>query len=120
MAQREAEKLRREFDSVGSRQGPCFPPDLKERATRWIAEQRASGATAAEVATALGLAVGTVLRWSSGVRARPTRSSSRALVPVVVVPDSVATRTVDVVSPSGFRAEGLSIAEAAALLKVLG
>jgi transposase-like protein len=119
MAQREAEKLRREFESVASRQGPCFPADLKERATRWIVEQRASGVTAAELATELGLAAGTVLRWSRGVSARATRSS-RALVPVVVVPDSDATRTVNVVSPSGFRAEGLSIAEAAALLKALG
>jgi transposase-like protein len=118
MAQREAEKLRRELESVTSRQGPCFPRDLKERATRWIVEQRASGATAAELATELGLAAGTVLRWSHDVSAGHTRS--RALIPVVVVPDSAAARTVNVVSPSGFRIEGLSIAEAAALLRVLG
>ena len=117
MAQREAEKLRRELESVTSRQGACFPGDLKERATRWIVEQRASGVTAAELATTLGLAAGTVLRWSRGVHAGPTRS--RALVPVVVVPDPVMARTVDVVSPSGFRVEDLSIAEAAALLKAL-
>jgi len=117
MAQREAEKLRREFEGVTSRQGPCFRCDLKERATRWIVEQRATGVTAAELATALGLAAGTVLRWSRDVSAGPTRS--RALVPVVVIPDSVVVRTVTVVSPSGFRAEGLSIAEAAALLKAL-
>jgi transposase-like protein len=118
MAQREAEKLRREFESVTTRQGRCFPPDLKQRATRWIVEQRAAGVTAAELATELGLAAGTILRWSHGVSTRATRPS-RALVPVVVVPDSLANRTVDVVSPSGFRAEGLSIAEAAALLKAL-
>ena len=118
MAQREAEKLRRELETVTSRQGPCFPRDLKERVARWIVEQRASGVTAAELATTLGLAAGTVLRWSRDIGAAPARS--RALVPVVVVPDAGAARTVSVVSPSGFRIEGVSIAEAAALLKALG
>lgn len=45
---------------------------------------------------------------------------STSLVPVEVVPDPVATRTVSIVSPSGFRVEGLSLLEAATLLKTLG
>jgi transposase-like protein len=116
MAQRDAEKLRRELDRVEGRQGRCFPPELKLRAARWIAERRASGARVAEIAAELGLAEGTVLRWSRGAKPAP----SRALVPVEVVPDPVAARTVTAVSPSGFRIDGLSLLEAAALLRAVG
>lgn len=116
MAQREAAKLRRELDRVEGRQGRCFPPELKVRAARWIAERRAGGAPVAEIAAELGLAEATVLRWSSATK--PTRT--RALVPVEVVPDPVAAHTVSIVSPSGFRVDGLSLLEAAALLRALG
>jgi hypothetical protein len=114
MAQHEAVALRRELDRVTSRQGRCFPDDLKRRTAEWIAQQRAAGRTVAELASELGLAAGTALRWSSETRGR------RALVPVEIVPDASAVRTVAVVSPSGFRLEGLSVAEAATLLRALG
>ena len=112
MSQRTAERLRRELDGVKGRRGPCFPRDLKVRASAWLAERRAAGATVAELATELGLASGTVLRWS----ARP----SRALVPVEIVAEPIAASSMSIVSPSGFRIEGLSFAEAVALLKALG
>lgn len=115
MAQREAAKLRRELDRVEGRQGRCFPPELKLRAGRWIAERRAGGDRVADIAAELGLAEGTVLRWSGEAKPAPTR----ALVPVEVVPDPAA-RTVSIVSPSGFRVDGLSLLEAAALLRALG
>ena len=114
MAQREAEHLRRELDRVGARRGPCFSEDLKRRATAWIVKRRAAGVRVAEVAAELGLAQGTVLSWSA--RARATHS----LVPVEVVTEPSAEKTVSVVSPSGFRIEGLSLLEAAALLRAVG
>jgi len=115
MAQREAERLRRELDGVAGRQGRCFSRDLKERVTRWIVERRAAGSTVEELAVELGLARGTVLRWSADAKP-PTR----ALVPVQVVPDPIAPHSVSVVSPSGFRVDGLSFAEAVTLLRALG
>ena len=114
MAQREADGLRRELDRVGGRRGPCFTPDLKQRATAWIVKRRAEGMTVAELASELGLASGTVLKWSAGAK------SARALVPVEVVEDRNSARTVSIVSPAGFRVEGLSLFEAAALLRALG
>lgn len=116
MAQREAEKLRRELDSVQGRQGRCFPRDLKARTATWIAGRRACGATVAELAAELGLAAGTVMRWSNGSKPAPTR----ALVPIEVMPDRIVERMLSVVSPSGFRIDGLSLAEAVALLRALG
>jgi hypothetical protein len=114
MAQREAEILRRELDRVGGRRGACFSADLKRRATAWIVQRRAAGMTVASVASELGLAPGTVLKWSAQSQA------ARALVAVEVVADRSSERTVSVVSPSGFCVEGLSLVEAAALLRALG
>lgn len=115
MSQRAAEKLRRELDGVKGRSGPCFPGDLKARTAAWIAERRAAGAAVAELAAALGLSSGTVLRWST-----PTTQRSRALVPVEIVAEPIATSSMSIVSPSGFRIEGLSFADAVAFLKALG
>jgi hypothetical protein len=108
----EAEKLRRELSKVSKRRGPCFPPDLKKRVSGWLAERRVAGAPVAELAAELGLARGTILRWSAGAPEKQTR----ALVPVEVV----AERTLSVSSPSGFRIDGLSFTEAVALLRALG
>jgi hypothetical protein len=107
----EARILRRELDRIGTRRGPCVPPELRARATAWIAEQRADGRTVADLASELGIAVGTVLRWSNGI--------VRAIVPVHVVPDEPSA-SVAVVSPSGFRIEGLSVADAVRVLRELG
>jgi len=116
MAQRDAEKLRRELDSVAGRQGRCFPEGLKDRASRWLSERRAAGVTVSVLAAQLGLAEGTVLRWST----RSAHTQTRTLLPVTVVPDASIERRLSVVSPSGFRIEELTFAEAAALLKALG
>jgi hypothetical protein len=114
MAQREATILRRELGKVTSRRGPCFPTELKQRVSRWLVTQRASGAMIADLALELGLSAGTVLKWSAGAK------RSRALVPVEIVPSVRAERSVSIVSPSGFRLEGLLVAEAAELLRALG
>jgi transposase-like protein len=113
MAQREAESLRRELDRVGGRRGPCFSEDLKQRATAWIAARRAAGVTVAVIARELGLAPGTVLKWSAQSK------SVRTLVPVEVIAERSSAHSVSVVAPSGFRVEGLSLVEAAALLRAL-
>jgi len=115
MYQRAAEKLRRELDGVKGRRGPCFSRDLKKRTGAWLAERRAAGATVAELAADLGLASGTVLRWSAAEVQR-----SRALVPVEIVAEPIAASSMSIVSPSGFRVDGLSFADAVALLKALG
>lgn len=107
----EARILRRELDKIGTRRGRCVPTELKSRARLWIAERRAEGHTVAELAAELGVAAGTILRWSEG--------GERALVPVRVVPDTAPT-VVSVASPSGFRIEGLTLADAVRVLRELG
>lgn len=87
-----------------------MPRELKARATAWITSQRTAGRRVADLAAELGVAAGTILRWSTGVR---------AIVPVRVVPDESPT-AVAVVSPSGFRIEGLTLATAIRALRELG
>jgi hypothetical protein len=89
---------------------------LKKRASAWISERRRAGATLAEVAAELGLCSGTVLRWSNSVETSPTRP----LLPVRVVSDVRSAEALTIVSPSGFRVEGMSFEVAVALLKALG
>jgi hypothetical protein len=81
------------------------------RARLWIAERRSQGRTVAELADELGVAAATILRGSEG--------GVRALVPVRAVADP-APAAVSVVSPSGFRIEGLTLADAVRVLRELG
>ena len=107
----EAVFLRRELDRIGTRRGRCVSAELKTRASAWIVRERAAGRTVSELARELGIVAGTVLRWSAGVR---------AMVPVRVVADAEAAKTMSVVSPSGFRIEGMTLAEATLVLRELG
>lgn len=109
----EASFLRRELDRIGTRRGPCVAPALRERASAWLRKERASGRTVSELAGELGIAAGTVLRWSS-------MTDAMAMVPVHIVADVSEAKTVSVVSPSGFRIEGVTLTEAVLVLRELG
>ena len=65
----------------------------------------------AELAAELGITPGTVHRWSA--------KQVTALVPVRVVADP-GVEVMAIVSPSGFRIEGLSFADAVRVLRELG
>jgi transcriptional regulator with XRE-family HTH domain len=88
------------------------PPELRDRAAAWLKARRAEGRTVAELAAELGLAPGTVLRWSNKV--------VTAIVPVRVVADAATAERVAVVTPSGFRIEGVTLEDAVRVLRELG
>src|SRR5262249_53838845 len=108
----EARFLRCELDRIESRQGRCVPPELRDRAAAWLKARRAEGRTVSGPATELGLATGTVLRWSNKV--------VTAIVPVRVVADAAVAERVAVVSPLGFRVEGVTLEDAIRVLRELG
>lgn len=113
----EAATLRRELGRVRTRRGACFRWELRERATAWLITERAAGRSIATLAAELGIARGTVIRWSSS---RGSRTGPRSMVPVHVVAKPAPQRVVRVVSPGGFAIEGVTVAEAAAVLRELG
>lgn len=80
----------------------------------WLVSQRAEGHAVSELAAELGIAPATALRWSNGAPGK------RAMVPVRVISAPPSARMVSVVSPAGFRIDGVTLPEAAALLRELG
>lgn len=77
--------------------------------------QRAAGQSWARIADAVGLAAGSLKNWSR------TPPRARMLVPVeVAAVPAVSPPALVVVSPGGYRVEGLDLATASALLRALG
>ena len=121
----EAQRLR-EGRAKGS--GP-FPEPLRAFAVRYLAQALEKGETLKSVVERLGVSEPTLQAWRRGQTpgSKKTQGSeprAAPLMPVVVrppkahAPPSVAT-TFAVVSPQGWRVEGLGLEEAAQLLRRL-
>ena len=110
--EREAEALRREFSKIGRGRGQRYPSALKEKAIALARSQRSAGATWAEIGESIGLHQETIRCWSIERTSTPMRR-------VEIVADE-SDKTVSVVAPSGFRIEGVSLADALTLLEKLG
>jgi transposase-like protein len=111
-----------------------YPEALRAFAVRYVAEAQGRGESQASAAARLGISEPTLGAWRrgspwrrrSGAAAPP--GAGERLVPVAVreepagaaAADVAHTSGVAVVAPTGWRVEGLSAREAAALLKELG
>lgn len=115
MTVREAGALRRELAGHERARGKRYALGVRERVIAYAEERRAAGAAWLAIATELGLKFETVRRWC--IAARPKHGL--ALRAVEIVPER-ATDTLAVVSPSGFRVEGVRFDVAVALLRALG
>ena len=111
---RELAELRQCVQVHEGGRGKRYPAELRARLRRWVRRRRGEGASTAVIAAELSLPLSTVSHWAS------TRSQSTALVPVEVVPDAGTSRTPRVLSPSGFAVDGVTLEEAASLLRLLG
>jgi len=117
MADQISKDLRRALSARERGQGRKLPAPVRAEAAAWADRQRAAGATMSAVARELGVADETVRRWGSR-SGRATRAT--ALVPVEIITDEPArSRTLTVIAPGGYRVEGLTVEEAAMLLRVL-
>lgn len=109
----ELEAIRRALRGREAGAGRRYAPELQRRIVRW-AELRRDGGTSVEgLAAALGIRVDTLRRWLGS-------RSTRALIPVHVVSEPTQPLTLTLISPSGFRVEGLGVTQTAALLRELG
>ena len=107
--------LKRELSRRESGRGKRYPAELRARVVTWAQQRRAVGAAWPVIADELGVRLETVRRWCL---ASKQSSAPRALVPVRVV--ARAARPATVVSLSGWRIDGLTVAEAAEMLRALG
>ena len=103
---RESVRQRNDGKSSGRRH---FTKPQRSAAVRYLLRRRAEGASAVRIAVELGVGKTTLERWR-------TRESSFVQVESVATPGS----GVSLVSPRGYRLEGLRLEEAIELLSRLG
>ncbi len=99
-------------ESRDGRKGPAvrYPRALRDAAARQAAEGLEAGQSFSAIARCLGVAPGTLERWGASApeqRFRPIEVEEGT---------STASSTITLVTPSGFRFEGLDPAQAADLL----
>lgn len=114
MQDHELRDLRRELAPRARGPGLHYPDELRDRIARWTRRQLDSGASLGGLATLLGVHRETLRRWTAD------EVRSLALVPVDVVTDERCGSALSVVSPTGFRIDGLTLEEAIAALARLG
>ncbi len=113
--EREAKRLQREISKYERGRGRRYPVELRARVASLEGERRADGASWIAMAAELGLGLDKVRRWCA-----EQKPGTRALVPVTVVADRGHEGRVSIVSPAGYRVDGLLLKEAVELLRVLG
>jgi hypothetical protein len=119
----ETRAIRRAIAALGHRgRTERIPLPIRARVMRVVEAGRAEGRSWRELAHGVGLAVTTIERWSA-----LARRSRPALVPVQVeavdwtaAPEAGRRPGLAVVSASGVRLEGVSVAEAISVLRALG
>jgi hypothetical protein len=98
--------------------GKRYAPELRARLLSWVRERREEGATLMAIASELSLPEETVRRFATLSEAASQRPG--ALLPVEVFADSTeSVERVRVLGPSGYCVDGLSLPQAAALLRML-
>lgn len=113
----ELSELRRALADQGPRgPGRRVPRHLRERVLDATRRRRAGGASVAELAGALGLAGETLRRWLDTDVEQPAPSGHARPLPVAVIGGAQGRGALSLVTPSGFRVEGLSVETAADLL----
>ena len=115
MSEAQAFSLRRALSSHEGRRGRRYPRVLRERVVAYGQVRRAEHASWALIASELGLQFETVRRWCLDANAVV---ASRAILPVEIVAD--VRPSLAVVAPSGVRIEGVTLADAIAVLRALG
>ena len=110
---REREQLKRTIGRLERGRGRRYPAALRGRIDAYVARRREQGASWAAIGDELDVPLETLRRWSKTPRVS-------AMVPVEVVAPTVdSDDIVAVVSPSGWRLEGLDVRDAVAVLRAL-
>jgi len=107
----------REAVARRARRTEALSGELREAVTTYVRREREGGATLGALAAAIGLSMNTLARAARGGGAR---AAGGALVPVRMKIDEAGQRGPIVVTPSGYRVEGLSVSQAAELLRMVG
>ena len=117
----DARALRREVERVERGVGRRYPASLKSRITAYARSRRSEGASwSAIVAEIGGPRYETLTRWCAVDEGSDDDAHVGALVPVEIVAPATRDMMIAVVSPNGWRLEGLELSDAVAILRTLG
>jgi transposase len=131
----EAKLIRRWIEQERPGRGRKYTPALRQRILSFVEESQRTGMSVREISEAIGVARDTIVGWR-GTELPPAAEApavpfevprdlavepvSRRLVPVEVTPSAVQLEGgLALVTPSGFRIEGLSLEQAFALVREL-
>jgi hypothetical protein len=109
------ELLERFRRAAGERAGLRYAQELRELGRQYAAGVLAEGGSRRRAASELGVSEATVVRWLGVDKA----TGDGQLCEVVVAGRRQLTGSLAVISPSGWRVEGLGVSEAAELLAAL-
>ena len=115
MTDPELRELRRRLDSIPRGRGRRIPVELRTQVTAWVVKRRKRGESWSELVRKTGVSMLALQRWSS----RPARRRAVMLRRVEVSEAAPVERTVTLVSPTGIRIEGVTIADVIAILRGL-
>jgi hypothetical protein len=112
---KERTRVQRILAACDRGRGKRYPSSVRREVVRYAQCRRDEGASWYAIADELGLCDETPRRWCSAAAAK---SGGSKIAPVEVVASERDTGVV-IVSPSGFRLEGLDVSSAVAALKAL-
>ena len=110
--------LRRELAGIERGPGKVYSEELKARLTAWARRRVAAGTSVTAAAHAVALHPRTLTTWLERQppvaphRRAPPVTAPVSLVPVAIIEPAPTATTVTLVSPSGYRLEGLPLDEA--------
>jgi hypothetical protein len=113
----ETKQLRAEVAALHPGRGRKYPAELRWRILGWVDRELAAGSHEAACGLALGIPSHRFEEWRRRERERDADAVSATLVPVEVSGALAAPLTLT--TPSGFRIEGLTLADAIAILRAL-
>ncbi len=113
MRNRRGSALRRALKAHEAARGKRYDTALKKRVIAFAEAKRRDGRSWADISSELGIAFETVRRWCVAT------DGVHRMREVHVVAERSVQRVVTVLAPSGHRVEGLSLHDAAALLRAL-
>lgn len=114
-------RLRETIAGLGRHRTQALPQELHAEVERYAALRRRAGASWRTIAESVGVSASAVQRWGARGRSSAARAGLRRVrVRREWVPgQAVASATLVLISPSGFRVEGLGVAQALEMLREL-
>ena len=111
----EANKLRVDIVRCGTSHGRRYPPGLREQILEFIDHAKSAGVSVADNCRRLGISSKQLSNWRAAIRV----SQTLALVPVHIAEERATSEQLAFVAPSGFRVEGVTIAQVIELMRAL-